>query len=268
MAHFRSSTSDNITHMKLLKILSRTLNAALLLCLGMYFFSHSKTSRLPTPEDLLADVFSEPTQKNTRAHEFSFTYRHTDYDVTPVATYDISGIIVSHNDISAWWDVYHTKDSVDIKDLCLIWGPHLENGGYTQASFHNESVSCHVTFDRDSGFEMQGLSNNHLLSDDEHVRDTIHEMKVGDQVHLSGYLVNYCPSDNPQLLRKSSLTRTDTAGGACEVMYVEDAEILKKFDRTWHSLHRMSSSLLLPLILLKILSFLVFPHIEMKLRYG
>lgn len=240
-------------------------SASLVICIGLYFFSKSKIKALPSIDALVGEVLSSPIQKQTRAGSFTFNYRGAEYGVDPVATYDISGVLVSHNNIHAWWDYYHDEDSVDIKDLCLVWGENLDNGAYLKGTYYNESVSCHASFERGSGYGTFGLSNNHIISDDEDVRETVRRMRVGDQVRLKGFLVNYYPADRPEFARKSSTTRTDTAGGACEVMYVNEAEIISEYDRTWHRIFDFADRALLPLLLIKVVTFLIFPWIEFKI---
>lgn len=249
----------------LISLLRWIINTALVACVVLYFFSRNKITALPSTESLTSEVLSSPVQKQTRAESFTFGYRGTEYGVDPVASYDISGVLVSHNNIHAWWDYYHDEDSVDIKDLCLVWGENLDSGAYLKGTYYNESVSCHATFKRGSGFETIGLSNNHIISDDENVRDIVKEMKVGDQVRLKGFLVNYYPAERPEFVRKSSTIRTDDGGGACEVIFVKEAEIISEYDRTWHSIFNFADRALLPLLLIKVLTFLIFPWIEFKL---
>ena len=55
-------------------------------------------------------------------------------------------------------------------------------------------------------------------------------MHRGDQIKIKGYLVDYKVAKDGQTLftRGTSTTRTDNGNGACETIYVEDVEIIRK----------------------------------------
>ena len=79
-------------------------------------------------------------------------------------------------------------------------------------------------------FDMNQLSNNHLLSDDDDIRSRVRKIRIGDQIRVRGYLTSY---ESPGGLRGTSTTRTDTGDGACETIYVERFEILKAATSYW-----------------------------------
>jgi hypothetical protein len=230
-----------------------------------YGLSWHYQGELPTSATISEVLLVDPQQTAPDLEQFEFEYRGTTYQVEPVAKYKIAGVIVSHNDISAWWDIYHTADSVDIKDLCLVWGENLEQERYKSVHFHNESVSCHLQYDEYSReFRKDQVSNNHLIADTESVRQKIGDARVGDQVALEGQLVNYCYKDLPESKRKSSLTRTDTAGGACEVMYVENFTFIKQAPRTWYRIGEVSRRVLQYSLIVYLLLFLSVPYLEYR----
>ncbi len=217
---------------------------------------------------LVPDLMRNPSQLQTSEEPFVFEYRGQEYSVDPQASYDISGLVVSHNNILAWWDIYHDEDSVDIKDICLIWGDNADQDIYNNMRFWNESVSCHfqsINIPTGQRFKGDALSNNHLLSDDPEVREKIKEVRTGDQIRMKGYLINYHRSDIPESVRKSSLTRSDTAGFACEVMFVTQLDFLKKAPRFWHRIYDFTHAWLLTILMIKIFTMLIFPWLEFKL---
>ena len=67
-------------------------------------------------------------------------------------------------------------------------------------------------------------SNWHIIPANDNIKDIIDMAKEGQIISLKGYLVNVKIENGKQFT--SSLTRNDIDGGACEVMYVEDIEIL------------------------------------------
>ena len=63
--------------------------------------------------------------------------------------------------------------------------------------------------------------------------------EIGDQIYLKGYLSQYSHSNN-SFNRGTSITRTDTGNGACETIYIEEYEILKKANPLWRNLYNLS----------------------------
>jgi hypothetical protein len=80
------------------------------------------------------------------------------------------------------------------------------------------------------------MSNNHLLVERRDLLRTIRSMCAGDQVKISGKLVNVKARlvgkrgayDSSECSWNTSACRTDSGAGACEVIYVEDVVILRR----------------------------------------
>lgn len=70
-------------------------------------------------------------------------------------------------------------------------------------------------------------ANNHLIPANAVVDLAIKSVKTGELVELSGYLVNV---SGPDMMLNTSMTRTDSGAGACEVIYVQKLRI---GDRVW-----------------------------------
>jgi hypothetical protein len=66
-------------------------------------------------------------------------------------------------------------------------------------------------------------ANWHLLPASDAVWHALRGVRVGEIVHLEGLLVDV---QNPEMgVMRTSMTRDDTGAGACEVIYVESAEL-------------------------------------------
>ena len=232
----------------------------------LYGISRHQISKLPAPAELLRELRSAPIQEPTDEADFTFTYRNTNYLVQPRASYTLRGLIVSHNNIEAFDDIYHDSDSVDLKDICVIWGGNVMSGVYQQLEFWSEPWSCHIRYKNEIGaaFDPEALSNNHLLSDDPKVQETIRRFRLGDQVELSGLLVDYRPALYPDHLRKTSLNRSDTGNGACEVFFVDDAKVLRAANGSWHSLHQFTRAAGLIAIALLLATTVLVPYLELR----
>lgn len=257
-------TPDPMLH--IIKASHRVAKYSLLPLALLYGISRHQISKLPAPAELLRDIRSAPIQEATDESEFTFTYRKTNYLVHPRATYTLRGLIVSHNNIEAFDDIYHDADSVDLKDICVIWGGNVMSGVYQQLKFWSEPWSCHYRYDNEIGaaFDPAALSNNHLIAEDPAVQEIIRSFRLGDQVELTGMLVDYRPALYPDHLRKTSLIRTDTGNGACEVFFVDEARVLQPANRLWHSLHHFARIFGLITAAVFLATTILIPYLELR----
>lgn len=254
-----------------LRIVSKLLNLIIPALFVVAIWSYREKSSYPRQSEIREELNQEPVQTETERRNYTISYRGNDYGIQPLAEYEIWGLVVAKNNINAFDDIYHSADSVDIQDLCVVWGENLDLLKLRQVKFWSEPFSCHIDIeDRDiwAWFNQQQLSNSHLLSDDESVRKTIRRVEIGDQIRLSGTLIAYHPAGASEQLRKSSLRRDDEGNGACEVMMVEEAEILHAPNSTWRAVFRIGSEALVVLLLFKVLLFLFLPYLEFKARHS
>ena len=87
------------------------------------------------------------------------------------------------------------------------------------------------------------MIDKHLLTADDHLRDRISDVRIGDRVRGRGWLVSYSNDDG--FRRDTSTTRDDTGNGACETIYVEDYRVLRSMDNGWHTLMAISGYIVL-----------------------
>lgn len=71
------------------------------------------------------------------------------------------------------------------------------------------------------------MANTHMLGATPDLREAIGHVRPGDTIKASGYLVDLASPD-PQLRRSTSLTRTDTGAGSCEIFYVRELEVVRR----------------------------------------
>jgi len=173
----------------------------------------------------------EPLQEASDQRRFSAVIKGYTYTLTPRATYDISGLVVSQHRGDALFNLYHKADPGNIKDVCVVWGEIITNGSYRKVSYRSEEFTCSYSW---SGvitprFNPEKISNNHLIPASPAVARRIRAIHVGDQIRMKGLLVDYSvASDGREVLtRRTSLTRTDTGNGACEVLWVADISVLR-----------------------------------------
>lgn len=142
--------------------------------------------------------------------------------LTPRARYDITARILSRED-------YAFDPLADLipEDLALGWGPMSDNrvlGAFeiTQAArFYSWKPRQSLPIPRQTVIEHS--ANTHVIPADAQVRNQLRRLRVGQVVHLTGFLVD-AVRDNGGYIN-TSLTRSDSGPGSCEVMLVEQVEV-------------------------------------------
>jgi ribosomal protein L37AE/L43A len=225
---------------------ARVANNFIYLSLLLLALSYWNQGRLPERNALSIFLENNPRQTATQRQPFAFDYRGKRIEVTPVASYELWGLIASHNNIDGFvWG--YDKDDVNIKDICVLWGANLASNDYQHYKIWNKQWTCMLELNAEQmqRFHGDALSNNHLLAEAPNIRKTIRELRVGDQVRIKGMLVNYrTPSFAPQW-RSTSTQRGDAGNGACEVVFVEEIDVLRYGTPGWYWLFDFSLWLLL-----------------------
>jgi len=235
-----------------IKTAKKMVNIILPLIFVITIIAWFEKDRLAKYHQMHAELNQDPIQEEMSAPQFSFDYRDETYHVQPLARYELWGLVVSHNNITGILDMYHDENSVDTKDLCLIWGNNLTSNDYKKVSYSSGAWTCYYQYPYGVDFYPDALSNNHLLTADDAVRERIGQVRIGDQVHIQGMLVKYQAESNPSFWRDSSMVRTDTGDGACEVVYVESIDIIQTGAPLWHMTFFFGRWLTIGLILLRV----------------
>jgi hypothetical protein len=148
--------------------------------------------------------------------------RHGRWLLTPRASYDVTARILSRED-------YRFDRLADLvpEDLALGWGPMSDNHVLAAfdisqgARFYSWRPRGPLPIARED--VIVHSANTHLIPADARIRSELGRLRVGQVVHLSGTLVDAARDDGAWL--RTSLTRTDSGAGACEVMLVETVEV-------------------------------------------
>lgn len=144
-------------------------------------------------------------------------FSHGGYMITPLARYSVTAIVLSR-------DRYRFDDAAELApvDLALGWGPMCvadvindlkisQSGRWYEYSWRNEAPL--------SADEMaKNSANTHCLPADKTVKRDLLAIKRHDLVTLEGYLIEVNGPNGYEW--RSSLTRDDTGGHACEVMWI------------------------------------------------
>lgn len=181
------------------------------------------------------EVEREPLQSRTQKAPFDVIYNDTEYRIEPEYNYDISGVIVSfrHHEGTSRMHA-RANDHLNMLDVCVVWGGNAGNPALQFFDFWNGIFTCVFKTRSDDAwraFEPEQLSNNHLVSDNDWIREKVRGVEVGDQIRVRGYLTSYSNVDGGR--RGTSTTRKDTGDGACETIYVEQFDIIEPVLNRW-----------------------------------
>jgi hypothetical protein len=112
-------------------------------------------------------------------------------------------------------------------DIAIAWGDlnkeeYDEHIKYKQGSrwyYYNYSRD----FPKDGSFIVKNSANVHLVHSSEEILDDLKKIRKNDYVSIEGYLMEAIFPNGPW---RSSLSRTDTGNGACEILYVIKVDIV------------------------------------------
>lgn len=231
-------------------------NVIIVLSFFWLLVSFWNRNEIPGSIDYVAAIADEPLQTITTRRSFDASWDEVDYLVEPEYDYELVGMIVSfrHHDNNSRMHRL-ADDHLNMLDVCVVWGSNTRGAQLNKIDFWNGIFTCNVkTRDQEAweSFDMNQLSNNHLISDDESIRDRVRDVKVGDQIRVQGVLASY---ESPGGLRGTSTTRTDTGDGACETIYVDRFEIVRPATSLW----RISMYAALAVLLAGLLKFFSRP---------
>ena len=143
------------------------------------------------------------------------------YTITPLARYAVTAVVLSR-------DRYRNDRGATLSpiDLALGWGPmsvaSVINGLSISQSGRWYEYRWPGEPPLDPGLIATHSANTHCLPADAEVRRQLLEVKRHELVTMEGYLVEVNAADGYRW--RSSLTRDDTGGGACEVFWITSLE--------------------------------------------
>ncbi len=237
-------------------MIQRGLSILFVLVVVLLIVSFFQKGKLPDINRIHPDLLKNPVQKETREKPFTTDYKGTTYSITPVADYELWGLVVSHNKTAFVFDIYHDKTSFDTKDIAVIWGSNLKSNDFKEVKYWSGPWSGRIRREHGVKFDENDYSNNHLITSENYTRRKIAGIQIGDQIHFKGMLVNYTQPRWNKHERKSSTTREDKGNGACEVVFVEEMETLRNGTPVWYVVYFVTIRLLFIIPLLKLLLFI------------
>jgi hypothetical protein len=144
-------------------------------------------------------------------------FSHEGYSIKPLARYNLTAVVLSRsryrNDAAA---------SFAPVDLALGWGPMSIASVINELNISQSGRWYEYTWSGDAPLEPAKIArhsaNTHCVPANPKIRDELLAVKRHELVSLDGYLVEITNADGYRW--RSSLSRDDTQGGACEVMWI------------------------------------------------
>lgn len=172
------------------------------------------------------DEIDAPLQSDLKvADEIRHTGKEGEVLLFPKAEYTLKGVVKSKKKYSDY------PSQISSYDLALAWG-----------ELNDEEIEDFITYSQSgrwyyyrykSGTPVSGdyiaehSANVHIIHKNEEILDQLNNIKEGDFILLKGYLVDVDFTEiQSDSLWKTSLTRSDTGDGACEILYVESVTII------------------------------------------
>ena len=185
---------------------------------GWWIYSISRPVRYP-PGVL---VKGEPTQ-SAISNEQAEPWAHGAYRMRALARFDITARLLSRK-------FYNSDEISDLTpiDFAVGWGPMSDQAVLDRVSVWQTGRFFFWKYQNPPPIPKEDVishaTNMHLIPSNPEVAAQLKTVRTGDLFHLRGLLVEAVkPGLNPV---RSSLTRTDTGKGACEVVWVESVERL------------------------------------------
>ena len=206
----------------------------LILILIITFFTRNNIRNV---DEIADEATNQPFQNEiSNMEEIEFKKDGYLWQLTPLYDYEINGLVVGRMNYQIFSiDKYTSLLPID---LGLIWGSNVAGKVYQdkRIKFKQDSRWCWVWWNGDAIFNLDEFSNNHLLTKDKDLSVKAKKVNRGDQITIKGKLVNIkaTPLEDNEISGQntitwmSSTTRKDDGAGACEIIYVEDIEVLKK----------------------------------------
>lgn len=199
--------------MGVMKTMLKTIFIVFIALLLLRSCQDRKPSSTPPPSSTqLEPIQTDPTKK---------TFVFKDYSITPLADFQITAKVLSS-------EKYHIGDDADLApvDLVLGWGRMaddkvLKNIDISQSNrwYYWETDSLPIP-----QREIETHSANmHMIPQDDKIKSILLDAKEGEVVTIKGVLVRIEREGGWHW--QSSLSREDTGDGACEVVFVESAQI-------------------------------------------
>ncbi len=144
------------------------------------------------------------------------------YNITPLQSFDIEARVLS----TEHYSFGRAADLAPV-DLVLGWGPMSDEAVLSKIDItqSNRFYYWHVdAFPIPRRDIETNSANMHIIPADSAIEKKLKSVRAGQKIKLKGYLVEAKAQDGWHW--RSSLSRTDTGAGACELVYAKVLDVM------------------------------------------
>lgn len=199
--------------------------ALILVFAGLWWVGHSGNSPAIATRSSgavvceLPPAFTDPDQPlQSPVDDQMSPFRLGKSTVTPLAGFSLQATVLSRENYS-----FGRESDYSPTDLALGWGPMKDPAIAEKLQVSQGGRWYHYGWGADGPpIPLQEIithsSNMHMVPADRAVADALGHVRPGETVRLAGWLVRIDGDDGWHW--QSSLSRSDSGGGACELVYV------------------------------------------------
>ena len=180
-----------------------------------YLFWPEKVIQYPAGQT----ASDQPIQNNLSLQK---EWQRDEFKIKALAEYKIKARVLSRNNFSVG-----KESKISPVDFALGWGPMSDQNvidkiEVTQSNrWYRWRTDSYPIPHREISLNS---ANVHIIPKDDLLEDKLNDVYKGSLIEMSGYLVAITTEDGWHW--KSSLSRDDKAGGSCELLWVEELNIL------------------------------------------
>ena len=175
--------------------------------------AHGATVRCPPPPRVLA---GDPPLQSPVPSDFR-EIRLEPATLQPLAGFSVEARVLSREDYS-----FGRESDLSPTDLALGWGRMRDDAVIARLDIDQSNRWYHYRWQGAPPIPAREIvrssANMHMIPADAATAKELGRVRTGDKVRIDGWLVEADAPDGWHW--RSSLTREDSGGGACEVVYV------------------------------------------------
>lgn len=173
------------------------------------------------------DATAEPVQEETDRAAFDVETAKGPVTLQPRAAFDVSAVVAAAEGYR-----FDGGSFLSPVDLVLTWGK-LPDEPYKGLVSYNQTSRFYFWSTRSDSLDLRYIeshsANMHMIPATPNLRKALRGVDDGDLVRLKGLLVSASTAEG--FTWGTSLTRTDTGPGACELIWVEELQVGRKVYR-------------------------------------
>jgi len=190
--------------------------------LALAWFAYSRLNApLTYPPGVI--ISNEPSQ--TEVSPGGVAFEHGKFHLLPLARFALDARVL-HRKIYR----YDRAAALVPVDLAVGWGPMSDQAVLDRLTISQSARFFWYEYQREPPIPTEEIvahaTNLHLIPANDRIAARCRSLRSGELIHLSGLLVQ---ATGPEIgTWRSSLSRTDSGNGACELVWVEELETLTR----------------------------------------